>query len=193
MVPTPVSQHAVGCRQFLYSNKRKETESPKDKETGFSTNTWRLSPLTEGRSRAHALQSPRRPSPCAHHRSTSRLRQADLLTGTKPRHVTQDDKERPWAQRRGLASRFQCPGRPLTLQERQAGVELCGAVAKGQGAALHSRAPARHHGHTVLFKQNHNHLSKTVSSHSQPTACSLFKEKRHRSLPIRFIRLIVTA
>lgn len=56
-------------------------------------------------------------------------------------------------------------GRPLTLQEGQAGVELGGAVAEGQGATRCPGAAARCRCHTVLFQQDCNHLSKTASSH----------------------------
>lgn len=45
------------------------------------------------------------------------------------------------------------------LQERQAGVELGGAVAEGQGATLCPGAAARCRCHTVLFQQDCNHLA----------------------------------
>lgn len=52
----------------------------------------------------------------------------------------------------------------LTLEEGQAGVQLPGAVAEGQGAVLGPGVPARGSCHAVLFQQNCNHLPKTVSA-----------------------------
>lgn len=53
-------------------------------------------------------------------------------------------------------------GTRLTLQERQAGVELGGAVAEVQAAARGPRAPAPRR-HAVLLEQNCDHLSETGS------------------------------
>jgi len=66
-----------------------------------------------------------------------------------------------------LAMRFQHTSRlALTLKEGQAGIQLRGVFTDMQGAVLCPGAPAGFGSHTILFKQNRNHLSKTVSSPS---------------------------
>lgn len=52
----------------------------------------------------------------------------------------------------------------LTLEEGQAGVQLPGAVAEGQGVVLGPGVLAGGDSNAVLFQQNCNHLPKTVSA-----------------------------
>lgn len=127
------------------------------KEARFRTNTWHL--------RVHVLKDRHSFTPCKslfkRPPSTRHVEQRPTPAAPRSRplrpHVTGGAKAAVSTRASTRAPGHRRASRPLTLQERQAGVELGGAVAEVQAAARGPWAPAGCR-HVVLLKQNCNHL-----------------------------------